>query len=148
MIAFRKTFSKIPVLTLFHFTTFYKKSQASIAKRRPFPTAFYRLSSYSCSHLQTPCKVTGTLSSITGSISSRGFSIGKSVQNPYNSCSHVAVYPKDSSYTRRAHKREKYPLKTQPCACMALYTCSHQPQRCRTYLVFPLHFCHGKIRPL
>ena len=53
-ITFRKTFSKIPVLTLSHFTTFYKKSQASTAKRRPFPTAFYRLSIYSCSHLQTP----------------------------------------------------------------------------------------------
>lgn len=57
------------------------------------------------------------------------------------------MYPKDSSYTRQAHKREKYPLKTQPCACMALYTCSRQPQRCRTYLVFPLHFCHGKSVP-
>ena len=54
MITFRKTFSKIPALTLFHFTTFYKKSQASIAKRRPFLTAFYRLSIYSCSRLQTP----------------------------------------------------------------------------------------------
>ena len=127
MIAFRKTFSKIPVLTLFHFTTFYKKSQASIAKRRPFPTAFYRLSSYSCSHLQTPLQ--GNLQAhfrASLALSPQGLlAEAKSVQNPYNSCSHVAVYPKDSSYTRRAHKREKYPLKTQPCACMALYTCSH-----------------------